>query len=129
MSMTGQLQAIGSRGYTLRWSTAPADRQDYETLILDILDRGGVVVASDRRPIKVRGSIVTRDSEQVQRTAQIAWAEEITRTPPTSPVPESVETVVPEQPTPVSEGAPDGEALSPVVPDIIHVEAEAHDPV
>ena len=124
MSLTGQLQAIGSRGYSLQWSQEPSDRPDYTTMVLEVLDRGGAVAFSDRRPIKTSGSVVTKEGEAVQRVAQIAWADEITRHPPTPPEPETVEAAVPEQPTPASEGAPNGEALSPVIPDILNVEAD-----
>lgn len=129
MSLTGQLQAIGSRGYSLRWSTTPADRQDYETLVLDILDRAGAVVASDRRPVRVGGSVVTKDGGEMQRLAQVAWAEGITRTSPTPPTAEAPPLEIITEPVPVQEEAPHGEIPGYSIPDIHDVETQANDPV
>ena len=129
MSTTGQLQAIGGRGYSLRWSTLPHDRQDYDILVLDLLDRAGSVVASDRRPIKVRGSVITRAGEEAQRAAQIAWAEELTRHPLLPPVVNPPEREAIEESIQPKEERPNGEEVSPPVPGVGDVEAEAHDPV
>ena len=127
MSTTGQLQAIGSRGYSLRWSQAPSDRPDYATLVLEVMDRGGAVAFSDRRPIKTSGSVVTKEGEAVQRAAQIAWADEITRNPPVPPVAEAPPPESIAEPVPVQEEMPHGEEVSPSVSGLDDV--EAHDPV
>lgn len=126
--MIGQLQAIGSRGYSLRWSQAPADTPDYETLVLDILDRAGSVVASDRRPIKVWGSVVTKKGEEAQRAAQIAWAEEVTRHPLPPPAVDSPEPVAAEEPALTEEKKPDGEEIGGPVPSLSD-ETQADNPI
>lgn len=132
MSVTGKLQAIGSRGYSLLWSTAPADRPDYETLSLDILDRTGAIVATDCRPAKILGSVVAKEGVEAQRTAQIAWAEEVTRNPLTPPDAEPAEppaVAVIEEPVSVQEEIPHGEEISPPVSGVVDLEAQANDPV
>ncbi len=135
MSLTGQLQAIGSRGYSLLWSITPLDRPDYATLVLDILDRAGVIVASDRRPTKASGSVITKDGEAVQRAAQIAWAEELTRNPLFLPQSrsgdpgETPDSGTAEETIHTEEERANGEALSPLVPDLNAVEAQADHPV
>ena len=129
MSLTGQLQAIGSRGYSLQWSQEPSDRPDYTTLVLEVLDRGGAVAFSDRRPIKTSGSVVTKEGEAVQRVAQIAWADEITRHPPTPPIAEAPLPEIIAEPIPVQEEMPHGEEVSPGVPGVVDVEAQTDNPV
>ena len=134
MSMTGKLQAINSRGFSLRWLKESADHPDYETLVLDLLSREGVRVASYRKPVKVCGSVVTKESEEAQRAEFIAWAEELTRNPLflpqrfLSPLAETPPTLaVAEEPVHPMEEMPHGEEVSPGVSGLDDV--EAHDPV
>ena len=110
MSLTGKLQAIASRGYRLRWSVEPTTEPDYDALTLSLLDAKGSVLLSNSQRVKARGGVVTKEGEEAQKNALVAWAEEVTR----SPIPKAEESSPPmPEPEPVPAGT---EAVQPPPP-------------
>lgn len=115
MSLAGKLQAIATRGYRLRWSVDGTQEPDYDRLTLALIDARGSVLLSNSQRVKARGAVVTKESEEAQRNALVAWAEEVTRTE----VPRAVSREPsPEGPVPTPEPTPAGtEPVRPPPPD------------
>ena len=126
MSLTGKLQAIATRGYRLRWSVDGTQEPDYDRLTLALIDARGSVLLSNSQRVKARGAVVTKESEEAQRNALVAWAEEVTR----SPIPKAEESSPPmPEPEPVPAGT---EAVQPPPnptpePEVANVEATEGD--
>lgn len=129
MSVTGKMQAISSRGFRLQWVVTSSFDSDADLLTCEIVDGMGSVVAQESRPIRVRGAVITKESEVAQRDALISWAEDVTQyliPPPHVAIPEPPETA--EIPA-AEENASHGEEISSPIPSFNDVEAQANDPV
>lgn len=96
MSQTGKQQAIASRGYMIRFSKSAGEHVDYDTITCDLVRMSdGETVDRKSGQIKVRGGMVTKETEGIVKQSLITVAEKATidlrnETVPETATPEGV---------------------------------------